>query len=64
MLCKNIINKESNKIIIINNITRQMKEHEFKRDEYDLKQNFFDPTKMSPPNNFIIKLRERIGVYN
>ena len=64
MLCKNTINKESNKIIIINNITRQMKEPEFNRDEYDLKQNFFDPTKMSPPNNFIIKLRERIGVYN
>ena len=64
MLCKNTINKESNKIIIINNITRQMKEPEFKRAEYDLKQNFFDPTKMSPPNNFIIKLRERIGVYN
>jgi|LauGreDrversion4_2_1035121.scaffolds.fasta_scaffold64364_3 hypothetical protein len=28
--------------------------------EYSLKQNFFDPTKSSPPNEFMIKLRMRI----
>jgi hypothetical protein len=28
-----------------------------------LKQNFFDPTKSSPPNNFMIKLYTRILEY-
>lgn len=31
--------------------------------EYGLKQNFFDPSKSSPPNKFIIKLRQRISLY-
>lgn len=29
--------------------------------DYDLKQNMFDPTKCSPPNEFLIKLRMRMG---
>ena len=32
--------------------------------EYSLKQNSFDPTKSSPPNNFMIKLKERMSIYN
>jgi hypothetical protein len=34
----------------------------FKNDapEYGLKQNFFDPTKGSPPNVFMLKLQNRI----
>jgi hypothetical protein len=32
-------------------------------DEYSLKQNFFDPTKSSPPNDFMIKLHMRINKY-
>lgn len=32
-------------------------------DEYGLKQNFFDPSKNSPPNEFISKLRTRIDSY-
>ena len=32
--------------------------------EYSLKQHFFDPTKGSPPNDFIIKLQKRMSVYN
>jgi len=28
---------------------------------YSLKQNFFDPTKSSPPNEFMIKLHMRIS---
>lgn len=32
--------------------------------EYSLKQNFFDPSKSSPPNNFIIKLQNRMSNYN
>jgi hypothetical protein len=28
--------------------------------EYSLKQNFFDPSKSSPPNEFMIKLHMRV----
>ena len=27
-----------------------------RQDEYSLKQNFFDPSKSSPPNEFMLKL--------
>ena len=32
--------------------------------EYSLKQNFFDPTKNSPPNEFMLKLYMREQMYN
>jgi hypothetical protein len=32
--------------------------------EYSLKQNFFDPSKSSPPNEFMIKLHMRMHMYN
>jgi hypothetical protein len=32
--------------------------------EYSLKQNFFDPSKSSPPNDFILKLHQRMSIYN
>ena len=32
--------------------------------EYSLKQFFFDPTKSSPPDDFMNKLRKRMSVYN
>jgi len=32
--------------------------------EYSLKQNFFDPSKSSPPNEFMIKLHMRMNIYN
>ncbi len=32
----------------------------FETPEYGLKQNFFDPTKGSPPNVFIAKLQNRL----
>jgi hypothetical protein len=32
--------------------------------EYSLKENFFDPSKGSPPNEFIKKLELRIKNYN
>lgn len=31
--------------------------------EYEMKQNFFDPSKSSPPNNFINKLQLRMKIY-
>ena len=32
--------------------------------EYGLNQVIFDPTKNSPPNNFMVKLKERMTIYN
>ena len=32
--------------------------------EYSLTQNFFDPSKSSPPNNFMDKLEMRMKIYN
>ena len=31
--------------------------------EYSLKQNFFDPSKSSPPNEFMLKLQQRMAIY-
>jgi len=35
-----------------------------KEGEYSLKQNFFDPSKSSPPNEFMLKLHKRMNLYN
>lgn len=51
------ITKKSNPIKI-NNIQSNCVE------EIDLKTNCFDPTKFSPPNDFLIKLNLRIENYN
>ena len=32
--------------------------------EYSLKENFFDPSKSSPPNEFMLKLHLRMSLYN
>ena len=32
--------------------------------EYSLKQNVFDPTKSSPPNDFMLKLQLRMAIYD
>lgn len=32
--------------------------------EYSLKQNFFDPSKSSPPNEFMIKLHMRMNQFH
>jgi hypothetical protein len=32
--------------------------------EYSLKQHFFDPSKSSPPNDFMLKLHLRMSLYN
>ena len=31
---------------------------------YSLKKHFFDPTKNSPPNDFMIKLQTRMAIYH
>lgn len=32
--------------------------------EYSLKENFFDPSKSSPPNEFMLKLQLRMSSYS
>jgi len=57
-ICKQNLNKQENLI----------KQENFKQEnlksEYSLKQNLFDPTKSSPPNDFMLKLKQRMTVYN
>jgi hypothetical protein len=55
---------ESSKIIPISQNSPTNKKGEFSANEYSLKQNFFDPSKSSPPNNFMLKLKLRMSYYN
>lgn len=57
-----IIPERSNKIPIKQNLTTNMKVNSPKG-EYSLKQCFFDPSKSSPPNEFMIKLHMRFNKY-
>ena len=54
-----IIHEKGISIPIKQNLFTSMKENSSK-DEYSLKQNFFDPSKSSPPNEFMIKLHMRL----
>jgi hypothetical protein len=64
MLSKPIVIRErSNNIPINQNLSTTLKTQSPKG-EYSLKQNFFDPTKSSPPNDFMIKLHMRMTRYN
>ena len=56
--------QERSSIIKINKNLSTQKKYLNEFTEYSLKQNFFDPSKSYPPNNFMIKLKERINVYN
>jgi hypothetical protein len=59
---KYVIRERSEPIIIKQNLTTPMKINSPKG-EYSLKQNFFDPSKSSPPNEFMIKLHMRMNKY-
>lgn len=59
---QNVINERSIPIPINKKTSTTMKTNLTKR-EYSLKQNSFDPTKSSPPNDFMIKLHMRIHKY-
>lgn len=63
--CKSIAipQKISSEIIISKTSPTSTKEQFFGK-EYSLKENNFDPTKSSPPNNFMSKLHQRMAVYN
>ena len=58
-----IIHETPSIVHIKENSFTSMKE-DSPKSEYSLKQSFFDPTKSSPPNNFLIKLQMRISKYN
>ena len=54
---KHVVSYEKSKSIPIPQTTTKIQ-------EYELKQNFFDPTKSSPPNEFMLKLRKRVSLYS
>ncbi len=62
--CKPQIILETSKIIPIQQTSPTNKKEEFSVNEYSLKQNFFDPSKSSPPNEFMLKLRLRMSLYD
>jgi hypothetical protein len=62
MLSQHVIHERSIIIPINKNLTTYMKINN-KISEYSLKQNFFDPSKSSPPNDFMIKLHMRMNKY-
>lgn len=55
---------ERSKNILIPQKSPTNKKEDFSLKEYSLKQNFFDPSKSSPPNEFMNKLHLRMRVYN
>lgn len=59
---KHTIHERSEPILIKNNLSTNMKINSPKG-EYSLKQNFFDPSKSSPPNEFMMKLHMRFNKY-
>lgn len=64
MLSKQEVIHERSNIIPINTNIRNDNKYELQQNkEYSLKQNWFDPTKNSPPNDFMIKLYNRLYMY-
>jgi hypothetical protein len=62
--CKvRIIHERSNIVPVPKNLTTCSNGSNNKNIAYDLKQNFFDPSKSSPPNEFMTKLRQRMTLY-
>ena len=59
-----VINERSKTIPIKKNLSTSMKDFSNIQSEYSLKQNVFDPTKSSPPNDFMLKLQIRMKSYN
>lgn len=62
--CKPTIIHERSKNILIPQTSPTYKKDNFNTKEYSLKQNFFDPSKSSPPNEFMMKLKLRMSHYD
>jgi hypothetical protein len=56
-----VIHERSTSIPILKTPTTAMKED---LNEYGLKHNFFDPSKSSPPNEFMLKLQNRMKTFH
>jgi hypothetical protein len=54
---------ERSKIMPIPQSSPTNKKEDFSVNEYSLKKNFFDPSKSSPPNEFMLKLKLRMSLY-
>jgi hypothetical protein len=54
-----VIREKSKMIPIKNNLSTYSP-----KSDYSIKQNLFDPSKSSPPNDFMKKLEKRIKIYN
>jgi hypothetical protein len=61
--CKPVINERS-KIIPIQPTSPTNKKAKDLDIEYSLVQNLFDPSKSSPPNEFLLKLKLRMSLYD
>jgi hypothetical protein len=55
---------EKSKPIKINKIINDDVKNILYFNEFDLKSNCFDPSKFSPPNDFMMKLNIRMEYYN
>ena len=58
------IHEKSKIIPIIQQTSPTNKKVGINTNEYSLKQNFFDPSKNSPPNEFMLKLHLRMSQYD
>jgi hypothetical protein len=62
--CKPRIIYERSSSISIPQTSPTNKKEDFRINEYSLTQNIFDPSKSSPPNEFMLKLQLRMNLYN
>jgi hypothetical protein len=56
--------RERSNIIYIDQTLNTTLKTDLIKGEYSLKQNFFDPSKSSPPNEFMAKLHMRMNMYH
>ena len=63
---QHVIHERSNiiPINIVGNNIKNIKNISQNQNQYSLKHNWFDPTKHSPPNQFMINLYNRLHNYN
>jgi len=57
-----IIDERSKIIPIVKNLSTLKNTNN--QTQYDLKENMFDPSKSSPPNDFMLKLNMRMSIYD
>jgi hypothetical protein len=55
---------ERSKIIQIKKTQPTNMKESFNTNEYSLKQHVFDPSKNSPPNEFMLKLKLRMSLFS